>query len=342
MLGATQPSHNPNKDVEVQALNDGISSISWSKKANYFVVGCWDSQVRCFEVGPTAAGLGCIPKAAFSHDAPVLCTVWSGDGSRVFSGGCDNKAKMWNLSGAPIQIAQHNAPIKSICCLDEFNNTIITGSWDKTLKYWDSRSPMPACDVALPERVYSMDCGGAICVVATGDKNVLVYDVRKPNMEYKRFSNLLKHQSRCINLFADKSGFALGSIEGRVAIHHIEDKDSSKNFAFKCHRDSADIYAVNSISFHVSGTFATTGSDGAYNFWDKDNRQRLKAFTRCSQPISVGAFNYSDTQTVFAYTVSYDWSKGHEYYYPQTYKNYILLHPTLENEIKNRRPGGKH
>ena len=28
------------------------------------------------------------------------------------------------------------------------------------------------------------------------------------------------------------------------------------------------------------GTFVTCGSDGAYNFWDKDSKQRLKAMTR--------------------------------------------------------------
>jgi mRNA export factor len=36
----------------------------------------------------------------------------------------------------------------------------------------------------------------------------------------------LKHQSRTIACFNDKSGFALGSIEGRVAIHHVEDRDN--------------------------------------------------------------------------------------------------------------------
>jgi hypothetical protein len=29
-------------------------------------------------------------------------------------------------------------------------------------------------------------------------------------------------------------------------------------------------------STQVHGTFATTGSDGGFNFWDKDSKQRLK------------------------------------------------------------------
>ncbi len=61
--------------------------------------------------------------------------------------------------------------------------------------------------------------------------------------------------------------FLVGSIEGRVAVHHVEDpSDPKANFTFKCHRgDGNHIYSVNDIAFHPRyGTFATVGSDGAY------------------------------------------------------------------------------
>lgn len=69
----------------------------------------------------------------------------------------------------------------------------------------------------------------------------------------------------------------VGSIEGRVAVQHIEDNMQTKNFTFKCHRDAESTYSVNDIRFHpVHHTFVTAGADGAYNFWDKDSKQRLK------------------------------------------------------------------
>ena len=55
-----------------------------------------------------------------------------------------------------------------------------------------------------------------------------------------------------------------------MAVHYVNDNDRKRNFAFKTHRDNTDIYAVNSIAFHKLGTFATAGSDGTFNFWDKD------------------------------------------------------------------------
>ena len=46
------------------------------------------------------------------------------------------------------------------------------------------------------------------------------------------------------------TGFALGSIEGRVAIHYINPSSPKDNFTFKCHRSPntaggvQDIFAV--------------------------------------------------------------------------------------------------
>jgi len=46
------------------------------------------------------------------------------------------------------------------------------------------------------------------------------------------------------------SHLKVGSIEGRVGVHHIDDSQQSKNFTFKCHREGNDIFSVNSLNFH--------------------------------------------------------------------------------------------
>ncbi len=111
--------------------------------------------------------------------------------------------------------------------------------------------------------------------------------------------------------------------ESLFTIQYAEDKDSGLNFSFKCHRDNNNVYAINAISFHPTyGTFSTAGADGTFNFWyelpcnmsmltdcerDKDSKQRLKAFNNVGGPISSTTFNRDGR--IFAYTVSYDWSK---------------------------------
>lgn len=57
----------------------------------------WDGafhQVRVWELqrGYGNQGITGVPKAQINHDAPVLCTDFSADGSKVFSGGASKQA----------------------------------------------------------------------------------------------------------------------------------------------------------------------------------------------------------------------------------------------------------
>jgi mRNA export factor len=84
----------------------------------------------------------------------------------------------------------------------------------------------------------------------------------------------------------------------------------------------------------------TTGADGAFNFWDKDSKQRLKAMGKANAPIPCGNFNREGN--IYAYAVSYDWSRGYAEYNPTTAKHYILLHSPNDQEVKSRaRPSGR-
>nr|AFK45199.1 unknown [Medicago truncatula] len=247
---------------------------------------------------------------------------------------------MWPLlsGGQPVTVAMHDAPIKEIAWIPEMS-LLATGSLDKTVKYWDTRQSNPVHTQQLPDRCYTMSVRHPLMVVGTADRNLIVFNLQNPQTEYKRIVSPLKYQTRCVAAFPDQQGFLVGSIEGRVGVHHLDDAQQSKNFTFKCHRESNEIYSVNSLNFHpVHHTFATAGSDGAFNFWDKDSKQRLKAMQRCSQPIPCGTFN--NDGSIYAYAVCYDWSKGAENHNPTTAKNYIYMHLPQESEVKGKPRAG--
>lgn len=156
-----------------------------------------------------------------------------------------------------------------------------------------------------------------MAVVGTANRHVIIYSLENQPQEYKRHESPLKYQHRCVAIFNDKkktpAGYALGSIEGRVAIQYINLVNPKDNFTFKCHRVNGaanfqDIYAVNDIAFHpFHGTLVTVGSDGTFSFWDKDARTKLKSSEQLDQSITKCAFSAGGQ--IFAYAVGYDWSK---------------------------------
>ena len=274
--------------------------------------------------------------AGHENKAPVLSTAFSSDGTTVFSGGCDKAVRMWQL-GAQQEVAQqigaHDQPVKCVGFLPA-SNIVVSGGWDRKLKFWDPRqSPnTPAGVVDMPERVHALDVRQNLLVVATQDRQVICYDVSGQPREHVRKESPLKFQTRSIAAFPDQTGFAIGSIEGRVGIHYIQRVPGKESFAFKCHRKDNHVYPVNDICFQTQyGTFATVGADGVVSFWDKDNKQRLKGFDPINRTISCASF--SAQGNLFAYACSYDWSKGSSFYAPGT-PNEIYVHYAKEDEIK--------
>ncbi|KAI3835835.1 hypothetical protein MKW92_019700 [Papaver armeniacum] len=327
---------NPNKSYEVvQPPTDSISSLCFSPKANHLVATSWDNQVRCWEIQRSGTSISSVAKASISHEQPVLCSAWKDDGTAVFSGGCDKQVKMWPLlsGGQSETVAVHDAPVKEVAWIPEMN-LLVTGSWDKTLKYWDIRQKTaPVHTQQLPERCYALSVKYPLMVVGTADPNLIVFDLNRPQQEFKRIVSPLKYQTKCVAVFPDQQGFLVGSIEGRVGVHHLDEALKEKNFTFKCHRVGQEIYSVNSINFHpVHRTLATAGSDGVFNFWDKDSKQRLKNMERCNNPITCSAFNSDGS--IYAYAVCYDWSKGAENHKPATAKSSIFLHLPPDSDVK--------
>ena len=261
----------------------------------------------------------------------------------MFGGGADKAGRMLDVqSGTTTQVAAHDAPIRSVCTTTHQSSPLlITGSWDKTVKFWDLRSPTPVGSLACQERVYSMDVRDKLLVIGTADRHINVVNLNEPSKFYKSSQSPLKWQTRVVSCFADATGYAVGSIEGRCAINYVEERDSTNNFSFKCHRqtptrDNSNVFSVNDISFHpLHGTFSTAGSDGSFHFWDKDAKHRLKGFPETGQSIVATTFNRNGS--IFAYACSYDWSKG---FAGNTQGSggpgRIMLHPIVGDETKPR------
>ncbi|OJD36152.1 poly + rna export protein [Diplodia corticola] len=351
--GSTSSASNPtqgdtSKDLPINSPpSDSISEIAFSPTQDILAASSWDGSVYVWQIDNNGQSN---PATSFKFDAPALCCAWAMDGSSIIGAGADKTAKRVDLGAnpTPVVIAQHDQPIRSIKATNISNhNVLVTGSWDKSIKYWDIRASnvQPVISVSAQERVYTMDVKDKLLVVGTADRYIDIINIDNPNTFYKTMQSPLKWQTRVVSCFSDATGFAVGSIEGRCAIQYVEEKDASSNFSFKCHRvtddtsrDIAKVFSVNAISFHPQhGTFSTAGSDGTFHFWDKDAKHRLKGYPGVGGPITSTAFNASGS--IFAYAVSYDWSKGYAHN-NQSIPTKIMLHPVQAEECKPR-PGSK-
>jgi mRNA export factor len=148
----------------------------------------------------------------------------------VFSAGADKMAKMLdtqNPNNGAQQVAAHDNVIR---CIETFQqggmNFLVTGSWDKTIKYWNLQQQTPVATVQVSERVYTMDIQQQLLVVGTADRWLEVFNLANPQTVYKKLQSPLKWQTRVVTCFPDATGYAIGSIEGRCAIQYVEEKDS--------------------------------------------------------------------------------------------------------------------
>lgn len=323
---------------------DTVLQLSFCPTQDLLAASSWDNKVRVYAIDPSLGQNE--GRALYDHEAPTLLVHWTGDGSKVVSGGLDGKVMLFDLASQQAQqIGAHDAPVlvvKYVECGPSNTPAVVSGLWDKSLRYWDMRLPLPMSTVVLPERVYCMDTQQKLLVAALAGRSIAVVDLNAPQQIFKTVTLPLKWPTRLIACYPQANGYAIGLIEGRCAFQYIDDAEQTKlGFTFRCHRKTpggvgpnrADpiAYAVDSMAFHpVYGTLSTTGADGTFCFWDKDARQRLKAFPDVGYPIPASAFNRSGS--IFAYALGYDWSEGVAGNRPD-YPNMIKLHATNESEV---------
>lgn len=307
--------------------------------------GSWDGIARVWQISETGQ---CEPKAQQSVSGPILSIDWLDDGLKLFIASADKQVRLWDLaSNQIVVVGTHDEPIRSCHWIKSANySCLMTGSWDKTMRFWDIRqlpTQTAMASIQLPERVYCSDVLYPMGVLGLANRHMKVYRLDSEPAEVKDIETPLKYQSRCIAIFKDKNngmptGFALGSIEGRVAIQYVDAPNPKDNFTFKCHRSAElingfqEIYAVNDIAFHPTyGTLATVGSDGRISFWDKDARTKLKTSDALPAPVTRAVIHGSGQ--MMAYAIGYDWSKGHEGYNPSAAGSKIFLH-ACDEEMK--------
>lgn len=104
---------------------------------------------------------------------------------------------MWSLATNQKQVvAKHDAPVKYALHVKDMSNMLVTGSWDKTIRYWDLRQPNPVHMQQMPERVYAMDIKYPMMSVGTAGRRVQVHT---PWQSQQQFLNRQQYRLHAVS-----------------------------------------------------------------------------------------------------------------------------------------------
>ncbi|KAI9914200.1 hypothetical protein PsorP6_006237 [Peronosclerospora sorghi] len=324
-------------DVEVQAPpSDGISCLRFGTRS-HLLVSSWDSTLRVYD--------GVRLCSSVEMETPMLSCCFGKDDAEAFAGGLDCVVSHVDVTTRhKTALGTHEAAVKHVGYSQE-RGLAVSGGWDMTIKVFDVRSGGNAKihETKVRGKVFGMDVRNHLVATASSEKQVTVFDLRQFAQPLVEKESPLKYQVRCIRVFPDLTGFALSSVEGRVALEYFEDDVATsevgrkkRSYAFKCHRGKLDdqtlIYPVNAISFHPTyGTFATGGCDGVVNLWDGDNKKRITHLRQF--PTSIAALDFNHDGSVLAIASSYTYEEG-EKDHPN---DAIFLHTVQDSEVRPKK-----
>jgi len=203
---------------------------------------------------------------------------------------------------------------------------------------WDVKSHKPLTgSYSLPTgcKVFAMALSEHRLVVASAGRHIFLYDMRQMTRpEQVRESSLL-HQTRCVRCLPDGSGYALSSVEARVAVEYFDASAAvqKKKYAFKCHRRTSGkqqlLYPINALAFHpIHGTLATGGCDGVVNTWDIHNKKRIISYTTLN--MGVAAMDFNRNGQLLAVAKSYTFEEGDKTHPPDA----VLVRKVNDHEVR--------
>ncbi|ELA48092.1 hypothetical protein VCUG_00330 [Vavraia culicis subsp. floridensis] len=275
---------------------DTVSDIALHDMYDIFAATSWDGSIYYYDANDALGH-----KSTTKLGGPLLSGSFC-DGNKMVAGAVSGMLYVVDVATNQIsEIKAHDLGIKKT---KVYNNIVITGSWDKKLKFWDLRSNTPLFTHELAHKVYAMDIKNDNLVLALSNNTVVTYNINDFQRQ-RILRTKLKWQLRSVCCSNDQ--VLVGGIEGAIEVLNMSD---TSDHYYKGHRSANILYAVNCIDVHPHSTslVASGGSDSYVLIYNK--QQRIKTyFEKTNAPVTAGKF--SRNGLFYIYATGEDWSKGY-------------------------------
>ncbi|XP_067622848.1 autophagy-related protein 16-1-like [Eurosta solidaginis] len=156
-----------------------ITSIDLSKDGNCLICSIRVDTIKLLDLRKNQI------VSSFSHENFKLSCDWArasfnSCGSKVACGSSDDFVYIWNVLG------EFEATLKSHTCndlvtTDSLGSTIISGHYDKKIRFWNIRTEKQAEDILMPAKITSIDFSkdGNCLICSIRDDTIKLSDLRK-------------------------------------------------------------------------------------------------------------------------------------------------------------------
>lgn len=312
------------RSLAVDATAGAASRVRFAPTSNNLLISSWDSGLRLYDADEGTLRVNVESEAAF-----LDCCFE--DESAAFACGSDGSVRRYDFhSGSQDTVGLHE---DALACIEfsSLTGQIMTGSLDKKLKLWDSktRNVSPSGTITLNSDVASISICG-IYILAAVERNVYLYDMRNLTRPVDEKDCPLDYQIRCLHTSLEWNAYVAGSVDGVVALKYL-DRGTNRDlgYAFRCHPNSRNgkwnLVPVNCISVHpCNRTFVTGDDKGCTIVWDAQLKKKLIELPMYLGSVASVAYNHNGQLLAVAsnYFLEVDKEEQHHQVFIETVENF--------------------
>ncbi|PON43616.1 WD repeat containing protein [Parasponia andersonii] len=291
-------------------IRDAISSIQFAPQSDNLLVSSWDSCLRLYDVGSSVLRLEA------QSEASLLDCCFENEFT-AFTAASDGSIRRYDLHTGNSEVIGNHDDLSVFVGYSDETCQVISAGLDNKILYWDTRKKKDLlCLVNIGSEVDSMSVSGFDMTVAVG-RSVYMYDLRNLSRPIQTKKSVMDVQIKCVSSLPNSRGFAVGAVDGRVAVELSSSSYSDDiRYVFRCHPKSMDkrfhLVSVNDIAFNslIGNAFFTGDNEGYVIAWDAQSRKRLFELPRYQN--SVASLSINHRGQLLAVASSYTYQEANE------------------------------